>query len=279
MFLSDLCVPSRLPRKHQSQLIEEEQQESSDQVTGRRPPIVDSIDILYMDDEYLAVNKPADVRMDGDFDVTVTKLVYRKLGWKEDSVSPKPRFVHRLDYATSGVLIAGLTEQSASYLAKLFRERRVEKFYLALVHGWIGSKTIVMEESIANHPVDGFMMTVGDGGGKRAKTECIPLSFGLYGDYLVTKVLLKPFTGRRHQLRVHCKFHGFPIVGDATYGMDSVFGPDDARTPPRMMLHAWKLKVPGDGRRKELWVETPDPFETCFVDLATICVVDTVQGG
>ncbi|GJD12976.1 RNA pseudouridylate synthase domain-containing protein 1 [Galdieria sulphuraria] len=156
MFLSDICDPKRLPRKHQS----------------RRPPIVDSIDFLYIDEEYLAVNKPADVRMDGDFDVTVTKLVYRKLE-SEKGTTRKPRFVHRLDYATSGVLIAGLMDQSASYLAKLFRERLVEKFYLALVHGWTPCKKFVMEERIANHPVDGFMMTVSADRGKSAKTDVI----------------------------------------------------------------------------------------------------------
>ncbi|GJQ10487.1 hypothetical protein GpartN1_g2278.t1 [Galdieria partita] len=268
MFLSDICDPTRLPRKHQSELTEEEQQQSGDKDIGRRPPTIDSIEFLYVDGEYLAVNKPADVRMDGDFDVTVAKLVDRKLGF-QDGVKGKPRFVHRLDYATSGVLIAGLTEQSASYLAKLFRERRVEKFYLALVHGWTPSTRFVMEERIANHPVDGFMMTVDMVRGKSAKTECIPLSFGIYGDqYLVTKVLLKPFTGRRHQLRVHMKFRGFPIVGDATYGVDSVYGPDDSRTPPRMMLHAWKLKVLRG--EEELWIEAPDPLETCFVEFANI---------
>ncbi|EME30361.1 ribosomal large subunit pseudouridine synthase A [Galdieria sulphuraria] len=269
MFLSDICDPKRLPRKHQSELIEEEQQESGEPVIGRRPPIVDSIDFLYIDEEYLAVNKPADVRMDGDFDVTVTKLVYRKLE-SEKGTTRKPRFVHRLDYATSGVLIAGLMDQSASYLAKLFRERLVEKFYLALVHGWTPCKKFVMEERIANHPVDGFMMTVSADRGKSAKTECVPLSFGIYGDhYLVTKVLLKPFTGRRHQLRVHMKYRGFPIVGDATYGVDSVYGPDDVRTPPRMMLHAWKLKVLRGGG-EELWIEAPDPFESCFMELANV---------
>eukprot|EP00871_Galdieria_phlegrea_P000890 jgi/Galph1/1801/GphlegSOOS_G469.1 len=263
----------RKPRRDQQALEEEDLQESvfvND--TGRRPVAVSDADFLYLDDRCLVVNKPADVRMDGNFDITLEKLVQKKLNTVFNTSSvPKARFVHQLDYATSGALIAGLDRKTAGYLSKLFRERRIGKQYLALVHGWTPCKRFVVQKDIALHPVDGFMMTIGTytNPGWSAKTECIPLSFGMCHGYIATKMLLKPVTGRRHQLRLHMLDSGFPIIGDATYGQDSIHGPDDPRTPPRMMLHAWKLKFSLPNGR-ELEIEAPDPFLSIYMEESSI---------
>ncbi|PNJ02263.1 RPUSD1 isoform 1 [Pongo abelii] len=89
---------------------------------------------------------------------------------------------------------------------------------------------------------------------KPSLTELVVLEHGLYAGDPVSKVLLKPLTGRTHQLRVHCSALGHPVVGDLTYGEAS--GREDR--PFRMMLHAFYLRIPTDAECVE--VCTPDPF-------------------
>lgn len=215
---------------------------------GRIPPSNPSIRVLYHDPgRYIVLNKPADVRMDGDFHHTVEKLVLHHMHTiRFDTTTDgfRPRFVHRLDYATSGVLLVGLSKHAAAVAASQFERRDVKKVYIALVHGVVAEKR-VFDAAIADTVPRGYRMTVGnaENAGRKSMTECVPVGWGTYHGARVTKVRLEPWSGRRHQLRVHLAAAGTPIVGDATYiERDEVyFG--DGFMPPRMMLHAEQLRI------------------------------------
>lgn len=201
----------------------------------RQPPLNPQLAILYHEpDRYIVITKPADVRIDGSFTHTVEKLLLSHHTPREQIF---PRFVHRLDYATSGVLLIALTRVTASIAAAQFEKKTVVKVYLALVHGRL-DRDITIDQPIADSP-GSFRMVVGDGNnpGRASVTECHPICNGFYNGSPVTKVRLFPRTGRRHQLRVHLAYAGFPIVGDATYVEENDW------LAPRMMLHAQRLEI------------------------------------
>lgn len=211
--------------------------------SGRSPPTSAEQSILYHDaGRYVVVNKPPDVRMDGDFNITVEKLLHTSIGVDKTTGL---RFVQRLDYATSGVLIAALNRRSAALAGIQFESRTVNKRYRALLHGappesaiWTWRIGYAHPESfyMCAHPTDAT-------DGRAAETRLTLLRRGHYRNAAVSLVELRPLSGRRHQLRVHAAKAGYPIVGDATYAEDEspYFG--DNFEPPRMMLHAALLEI------------------------------------
>jgi len=215
---------------------------------GRLPPASPKIIILYKSPDYVIVNKPYDVRIDGEHKDTVEKLLQ-----KEFPENKKFWWIHQLDYATSGVLCVGLNKKATAKAASLFQERKTEKTYLALLHGIVPLGGHWIEHPIADDPNSDFKMMPGtdDVPGRSAATKLQVLSYGKYNLQDVTKVALYPISGRRHQLRIHTLLFGHPIVGDATYTNDMI--------SPRMMLHAWKLVLPF--KSGEIRIETEDPFE------------------
>lgn len=161
----------------------------------------------------------------------------------------KVRWAHRLDYGTSGLLLGSLSKDAASKACRAFESRAAEKVYLAVAVG------IIKEDRVIDKPIattSSFLMSVGNSDGKPSKTIVKVLETGKYDGIDVTKLELRPLTGRRHQLRVHMNSIGHPLVGDATY-----YGGRLADAP-RMMLHAYRLTVQmPDG---VVHATTPDPF-------------------
>lgn len=219
----------------------------------RQPPANPVLHVLHhTPGRYLVVSKPFDVRMDGPFTHTVETLALSHLHTVDDPETPgfALRFVHRLDYATSGVLLIALGRAAAGVAATQFENRQVRKVYLALVHGHVhlpdGATTMEIDAPIANGLPDGaFHMMIGQPGreGRPSRTRMTVVAHGTYRGAPVSRVELEPLTGRRHQLRVHMVYAGWPIVGDATYAEkndDAAFG---AFVPPRMMLHARYLDI------------------------------------
>lgn len=230
----------------------------------RLPPSNPTLRVLRHDPgRYLVVDKPADVRIDGAFTHTVERLALAHLAGGPDARA-RVRFVHRLDYATSGVLLLGLSRPAAGVAAAQFEARSARKAYVALVRGAVPG-LCALARPIADAVPPGFRMAVGGPGnpGRDARTAVRPVAWGTYRGRPVTKVRLEPHTGRRHQLRVHCAHAGWPIVGDATYGGEAEEG------PPRMMLHALELELrlphPGRqlyGRKSALREAEPAAFVT-----------------
>jgi 23S rRNA pseudouridine1911/1915/1917 synthase len=159
--------------------------------------------------------------------------------------------VHRLDKMTSGLLIRAKTAPAEAAFLDLFKHRKIEKTYLAIVHNeFLNPITVDLPIGRIGR-VEGFERFGVDLRGKSAITDIMPVS------HLKSYTLLKcyPKTGRTHQIRVHLQALGFPIVGDLLYGKEK-------QTTPRMFLHAQKLSFehPFLHHRIEIETQIPEDF-------------------
>ncbi|TDH74322.1 hypothetical protein CCR75_003051 [Bremia lactucae] len=428
-------------RRHQHHLPHEAKLHKIDtsEVNGKRGGPMElaqlQLRVLHKDDDFVVLDKGPDERMDGAFDVTLEKALARDFPHVD-----KFRWIHQLDFvfacaATSGVLVVGLKKEATATACRLFREKQVQKEYLALVRGhlplnpaesvnqsahactfsklglfiqdtedlermrnqqrgskahfkmpgyprgvrhgpnifameqaellrksnkrlkednlcskaksltaeelaftqltWHGlsneEKRLFSEKAIAdkqryarefneflrletlrlahlhkyeslaadksenvNEPLayifdapiiephqslKVFRMVVGKESNALAKqstTLCFVLGHAIYDGEPVSKVLLRPLNGRRHQLRLHLAHHGFPIVGDVTYGSQ-----DDVA--PRMMLHAWRIWLHGSPTDQErygdLYFESSDPFEAIVPSARQVCTITYQKDG
>ncbi|EFA83876.1 putative fatty acid synthase [Heterostelium album PN500] len=243
---------------------------------GRTPPTNPKFEIIYKSDKYVVVNKPYDICIDGD-DREFTVKKYIESCYQE--VKGEVRFVNRIDYATSGIVLTATTKSDANVAGQLFQNRATKKHYLALVWGHLhplydtnepDTTEITVDKPIADDKTDvnAFKMCIGvagtDNPGRPSTTHVRVLQHGYYNGRPVSKVHLIPHTGRRHQLRVHLDTLGHVIVGDETYG------PKDAQCF-RMMLHSWKLTIPF--KNETLNFETEDPFK----DLLSLTLEESIQ--
>ena len=175
----------------------------------------------------------------------------------------RPGIVHRLDKETSGVLLVAKTDAAHRVLSEQFAGRHLRKEYLALVSGVPRLKSGVIERSISRHPVHRERMTTGEGG-RPARTDWeVVQTFGVEAALLRCRI----HSGRTHQIRVHLKSIGHPVLGDKTYG----WKPDPRLpAPPRVMLHAECIAFlhPITARPLELHAPLPDDFRALVGALA-----------
>lgn len=150
-------------------------------------------------------------------------------------------FVHRLDYATSGVICIALCRDSARAASTAFEKRRAKKYYLALVHGYVEQPSLVVSKAIGEDVrelLGNKRMCTSDQVHCKKPRDCftalLVLEKGLRNGKPATKVLLRPGTGRRHQLRVHCSHIGHTIIGDYTYS------DRQDHEPHRTFLHSFR---------------------------------------
>ncbi len=168
--------------------------------------------------------------------------------------------VHRLDKDTSGVIIAAKDAEAQEYLSAQFRDRRVLKEYLALVAAPLPAPAGRVEGRMGRDPRDRKRFAPVEKGGKTAVTDWKVLQE--YGPYRL--VALRPRTGRTHQLRVHMKALGSPILGDPLYGRR------DPRFPEAtLMLHARRLRIllPGHAEPSTFTAEVPEHFRRALAAL------------
>lgn len=149
----------------------------------------------------------------------------------------RPGIVHRLDRDTSGVLVVAKTESAHHHLAAQFKDRRVEKEYLALVHGVPGTAEGEIRLPIGRHPVERKKMSVHSRSSREAHTR-----WSVIHRYAAAALLkVRIFTGRTHQIRVHLAASGMPVAGDSVYGKSPRQDPPVLRNIPRQMLHAHRI--------------------------------------
>jgi 23S rRNA pseudouridine1911/1915/1917 synthase len=209
------------------------------------------LDIVYEDDDLAVVNKPAGMMVHAGAGATeaernrgtlVNALLHRfgKLSGMGGEL--RPGIVHRLDKATSGLIVVAKNDESHRRLAAQFARRQVKKTYIALVHGWMKQDKGTIRSSISRDPVRRTRMTTQAEGGREAVTH-----------YLVQKRLDSPVgkftllevridTGRTHQIRVHLASLRHPVVGDTLYGAPRVLPGKDGVSLQRNFLHAAALQ-------------------------------------
>ncbi|MCF7846443.1 MAG: RluA family pseudouridine synthase [Candidatus Peribacteraceae bacterium] len=163
--------------------------------------------------------------------------------------------VHRLDRETSGCLVVAKTESAKTFLAKEFSERRVEKFYLALLAGRLKTPKGRIDSPLGRSASDRTRRTISTAADAR---EAITEFEVLESFAEATLVRVKILTGRTHQIRVHFQALGHPVVGDTTYSSKKV---QEKLAAPRMFLHAAELKFHHPKTKKLVAVEAPLPEE------------------
>jgi 23S rRNA pseudouridine1911/1915/1917 synthase len=215
-----------------------------------------ALDILYEDANVLVVNKPQGMVVHpgcGNHSGTlVNALLYhcRELATGFTGESLRPGIVHRLDKDTSGVLIAAKNPEALEMLAGQFRSHKTRKTYLALVRGRPEPAAGVIDTLIRRHPRDRKRFAASRRAGKKAVTRYRVLrSFDGF-----SLVLLRPLTGRTHQLRVHMRHIGCPVLGDSLYGRKEGLS---------LMLHAHRLVItlPGESSPRIFRAKLPERFK------------------
>jgi len=222
------------------------------------------LDVLYEDDDLVAVNKPAGMVTHpayGNWSGTLVNAALYHWPQMRDAGPDLERsgVVHRLDKDTSGVIVLAKTPQALRHLQRQFKRRTVYKLYTALVEGVPASNAGIIEAPIGRDPSRRKRMAVVKGG-RPAITR-----YDLIED-LETNVLLavEPRTGRTHQIRVHLAWLGHPIVGDRLYGYRK-----QRIGLKRRFLHASELHVdsPSTGERLEFRAPLPAGLEDILAKL------------
>lgn len=214
-------------------------------------PVIPTIElpIMYEDKSCVVIDKPTGVltHSKGAFNPEATVATWlrnRTTGMDGERAG----IVHRLDRATSGVMICAKTPEALAWLQKQFSQRKVKKAYRAVVSGVMNEEQAIIDMPIERNPRKPQTFRVG-ANGKRAVTAYVVLKTN--GNLSLLE--LRPETGRTHQLRVHLRQLGHPILGDTLYG--------GARAE-RLFLHAESLEITLPNKKREIFsVPMPKMFE------------------
>ena len=224
------------------------EERSGEGINGENIPL----DIIYEDDWIIVVDKPAGMVVHpgaGNKSGTlVNALMYHCKELPDAGNGIRPGIVHRLDKDTSGIVVVAKNDKALRSLSRQFQKRAVKKRYMALVSGKVEFDNGVIEVPIARHAVNRQKMDVSHETGKPART--IYHVKKRYDGFTALWVELE--TGRTHQIRVHMKHIGHPILGDRTYGKENGIG--------RQALHAEMIAFthPYTGKHMEFHSPIPD---------------------
>lgn len=209
------------------------------------------LNIIYHDESLLAVNKPHKLLSVPGLSEPQNLFVQVK------AVFPNARVVHRLDMATSGLILFALNYPAQKAISQQFERKTLHKTYCALVHGRIHSRFGEIEAPLGPDYSRKTRHHVSWPNGKAASTRYVCL----HSSERASRIRLYPLTGRSHQLRVHCQFIGHPIIGDVFYGL----GPQEQYENPnsganRLMLHAESITLAHPESGEPLTLICPTPF-------------------
>jgi 23S rRNA pseudouridine1911/1915/1917 synthase len=241
------------------------------------------LDIVYEDADLAIVNKPAGMMVHAGAGATedarnrgtlVNALLHHFGALSSVGGELRPGIVHRLDRATSGLMVVAKNDESHRRLARQFSGREVHKTYLALVHGWPKKQKGTIQSAISRDVQRRTRMTTRRADGREAVTHYVVMRKidSPYGKFALLE--LKIETGRTHQIRVHMSSLGHPVVGDTLYGapgeLRTESGKRRAAGAPatlaleRNFLHSAKLELvhPRTGERLSFTRELPGELET-----------------
>ncbi len=207
------------------------------------------IEIVYQDEHMLAVNKPSGLlsvpgRGPDKQDCLINRLLPHY---------PNARIVHRLDMATSGLILIPLSHEAQVSLGLQFEKRSMHKSYCALVDGKLEHDEQLIDLPLICDWPNRPLQIVDHENGKSAQTQVKVLSYDQDTD--CSRLELKPLTGRSHQLRVHMQAIGHPILGDEFYAPTEI-----KQKSPRLCLHAEHLQLLHPVTKTSLSINCPANF-------------------
>ena len=215
--------------------------ESKDKITITLPelestelkPLNQSLDIKYENKDLIIINKPSGIVVHPSKghqnDTIINALIGMGIKFESYLGKPKPWLVHRLDKDTSGLLIIAKNEITYNYLTKIQKTRMIKKQYIGIVQGIPNSAKAIIDAPIGRNKLNRKTMSITKEGRHSLTEYAITKS---NNNMSLLKITL--LTGRTHQIRVHLKAIGHPIIGDILYGKKSKY-------VNRQMLHAYKL--------------------------------------
>ena len=222
------------------------------------------LDILYEDEAVVVVNKAAGMVVHpapGHSRGTLANALLARYPTMEVNGDLRPGIVHRLDQATSGLLVVARHDQAMQALTDQQRARTMLKVYLAVVEGRFKEPAGVIDAPVGRHPTDRLRMSVVVGGREARTHYQVQEELGAY-----TLLEVRLETGRTHQSRVHLLHRNHPVLGDPLYGgrrQRATFG------LTRQFLHAYRLgfQHPTDGTWREFTAPLPDDLTVVLAKL------------
>lgn len=230
---------------------------SKDVFDSKAEPENIPLDIVYEDGDFAVINKPQGMVVHpapGAYNHTLVNALlfhFETLSKTDDFI--RPGIVHRIDKDTSGLLVVAKNDKAHASLASQIAEHSCFRHYLALLEGNLKQDEGTIETFISRDLKDRKMMAVSETG-KRAITHYFVKE--RFGNNCLVEFVLE--TGRTHQIRVHSRFLGHPIVGDKTYGIKN-----QKFNLEGQLLHAYKLELthPTTGERMSFNANIPEYFE------------------
>lgn len=226
--------------------------------------MTDEPQIIFQDIHLLVLDKPTEWVVN---DADTTKHLKTVQGWLEKnfkypiskSKELRSGIVHRLDKPTSGVLLVAKTKDVMESLQAQFKARTVQKIYLALVHGRVVEKEGVVDVSVGRLPWNKRKFGIVPGG-REAETKYTVEESYKKDDKEYTLLSCFPKTGRTHQIRIHLKHLGHPIVGDKMYAGRKTWRHDN-KWCPRLFLHAREITIKHPESGKKVTFKSQIPIE------------------
>lgn len=240
-----------------------------------------ALDVVYEDDDLAVVNKPAGMMVHAGSGATedarslgtlVNALLHRFQHLSSTGGDLRPGIVHRLDKSTSGLIVVAKNDRAHAALAALFSGRKIQKTYIALVHGAVERAKGTIAAAVSRDPVRRTRMTTRPNENARSAVSHYEVSQRLetrFGRFTLLRVRIE--TGRTHQIRVHMASIGHPVVGDTLYGgagqLTAVQHGRRGKAEPerirleRNFLHAARLEFVHPLTAKPIVLEAPLPEE------------------
>lgn len=259
-YWAEECLAGNLLNSEHQRLDADAPVRAGDHLLHRHPQMIEpdvarDVTVLYEDEALVVLNKPAPLPMHAGGRFTRNTLqqlldtVYRP---------QKLKPAHRLDANTTGLVIAARNRHFAGRLQTAFAEGRVSKTYLVRVQGHPPQDQFRCDAPIGREPGASGTREVDEQDGAEATTLFTVLERSADGTSLLEA---KPLTGRTNQIRIHCAFLGFAVVGDAAYGADETLPrlTKNIDEPP-LCLHAWQIEFshPANGERVSFTAPPPD---------------------
>ncbi|MFY0598226.1 MAG: RluA family pseudouridine synthase [Cyclobacteriaceae bacterium] len=208
--------------------------------------LVFQLEVLFEDDYLAAIHKPAGILVSGNSFKTIANALAQNIKGSglPDATSPKP--VHRLDFATTGILLIGKTSSSIRALNKIFESKEIKKTYYAIAIGEMDNRGKITSEVDGKESQSDYTLFESVSSEKFDKLNLVKL---------------EPQTGRRHQLRKHLSSIGNPILGDKEYGIENLI-----LNGKGLYLHAYSLKFIHPFTKEEVYLidEFPRRFKKIF---------------